>query len=236
MSIQGTRRRLAFAITTVLESAAVVVLSYAPFWAPDVDVLTLERRESMFTASFASVLRLRFAETIGDSAAQDQVRLAVAVVFGIIAVALIAFRGGGGRGLLSTAYGLLFAYVCIAAIWFQPWYIVWLVALAAIVPSSGIWLVTLVFTASVQWNYIIFDYLWIWWGSYPGDRYIQTLAAAVNFLPPVAVGAVWLAVKIYRRASKKHPWRPDEQDIRVDRSRDDQSTPGKSGDHRDRGH
>jgi hypothetical protein len=218
ISMRGTRRRLLFAVSAVLGSAAVIILSYAPFWAPGIDVLTLERRKEMFTASPASVLRLQLAETIGEAAAQDQARQAATIVFAIIAVALFVFRGRGSRGLLSTAYGLNFAYVCIAAIWFQPWYIVWLVALAAIVPSSGIWLVTIVFTASVQWNYIVFDYLWIWWNIFPGDRYIQTLAAAGNFLPPIAVGTIWLVVKICRRSLELHSWRRDEPDIRVDRS------------------
>jgi hypothetical protein len=28
--------------------------------------------------------------------------------------------------------------------------------MAAIIPSSGLWLVTVVFTASVQWNHVVF--------------------------------------------------------------------------------
>ena len=51
-------------------------------------------------------------------------------------------------------------YLAFATLWWQPWYLVWLVALAALLPSRLIHERTLLFCFGGVLNYLVFKYIW----------------------------------------------------------------------------
>ena len=61
---------------------------------------------------------------------------------------------------LGAAHDLTFVYLAFATLWWQPWYLVWLVALAALLPSRVIHERALLFCYGATLNYLVFKYIW----------------------------------------------------------------------------
>ena len=51
-------------------------------------------------------------------------------------------------------------YLAFATLWWQPWYLVWLVALAALLPERVIHERALLFCYGATLNYLVFKYIW----------------------------------------------------------------------------
>jgi hypothetical protein len=66
---------------------------------------------------------------------EQRVKLAFIGLFAAWALLLLP-RARGPRELLGVWGWTLFAYVCLASVWFWPWYVVWVLALAALMPHS----------------------------------------------------------------------------------------------------
>jgi hypothetical protein len=61
---------------------------------------------------------------------------------------------------LRAAHDLTFAYLAFATLWWQPWYLVWLVGLAALLPSRTLHDRALLFCYGATFNYVVFKYIW----------------------------------------------------------------------------
>ncbi len=92
---------------------------------------------------------------------------------------------------LGAFYEIIFAYLAIAALWFQPWYLMWLVALTA--PMAKLVNVhrTLLFCIGAIANYFIWDYVWLWNRTDIGTNQIMA-AIAIYTLPLVYTVYVWV--------------------------------------------
>jgi ABC-type uncharacterized transport system permease subunit len=83
-------------------------------------------------------------------------------------------------------------YLVVASLWFQPWYILWLIALTVPLAAQNTYVVrTLLFCLGGVLNYFVWDYLWLW--NHTDSRTIQTMSAlAVYTLPVLYTLWVWL--------------------------------------------
>ena len=63
-------------------------------------------------------------------------------------------------GWLAAAHDVTFVYLAFATLWWQPWYLAWLVALAALVPSRLVHERALLFCYGGAVNYVVFKYVW----------------------------------------------------------------------------
>ncbi|MDP8924318.1 MAG: hypothetical protein M3O34_15775 [Chloroflexota bacterium] len=61
---------------------------------------------------------------------------------------------------LSAAHDVTFVYLAFACLWWQPWYLAWLVALAALLPSRLVHERALLFCYGGAINYVVFKYIW----------------------------------------------------------------------------
>jgi hypothetical protein len=61
---------------------------------------------------------------------------------------------------LRAAHDLTFVYLAFATLWWQPWYLVWLVGLAALLPSRTLHERALLFCYGATFNYVVFKYIW----------------------------------------------------------------------------
>jgi hypothetical protein len=94
------------------------------------------------------------------------------------------------RDLRTACFGLLIWYLVIASQWFQPWYVLWLLALLAIKPSRDQfgWVET--WAISGQASYLL-AYFILFWLGWPGNQLPgQILYFLVIFVPPLIVWAV----------------------------------------------
>jgi hypothetical protein len=117
---------------------------------------------------------------------------------GLILLAVMLWRRPmSPAGLPAAAFDLTLAQLLIATAWFQPWYLVPLLGLAAASADRRRQALGLIFAASATASYLVYFYLWTtpWWGRL-SLAHVQILAAAVVYLPPIAYCVVRIA---YRR-------------------------------------
>jgi hypothetical protein len=147
------------------------ILLYAPFW-EGVRTLHFLTRGNWFTASFPTMLREYLRLSLDYEAAG---RTAATLVAGLFALYILTRLGllwwadrrtapGPGRirweGWLGAAYDVTFVYLAFACIWWEPWYLTWLVALAALLPDRLLHERALLFCYGGVVNYAVFKYVW----------------------------------------------------------------------------
>jgi alpha-1,6-mannosyltransferase len=191
------------AVGAVLSVGLGLVL-YAPFWT-GLDGILPRNRGNLFTASIPKVIvdaLVRFGST-DETTAESLVKNTAYALVGLIAIglALYVFRSRnavtpeGREKLVGTTlvafYEIIFAYLAIAALWFQPWYLMWLVALTAPVARPSYVNRTLLFCIGGVANYFVWDYIWLW--NRTDIRTLQiTSALAIYTLPLLYTFYVWL--------------------------------------------
>jgi len=195
------------AVSSVIALGLGVVL-YAPFWEGAKSLGPLGR-QSLFTASIPKVTLDWIENTfflLGDDQrkyAEGLVRNGALALIVVIVVALsisILLRANARTpeeraalvGItLRSFYEVIFFYLALATLWFQPWYLMWLIALTAPTVSFTNANRTILFCIGGVLNYFVWDYLWLWNGA--TNREIQvTSAIAVYTLPLVYTLYVWV--------------------------------------------
>jgi hypothetical protein len=191
-ALSGGKRGLRAVAIGVALAGTLVLLLHAPLW-EGTSSLGWLARESLFTSSFATLGVLTLQRWIEDlELAQGVVRYAVLGLFYLFYVwQLIRLKGGTGS-LLKGLYWTVFVFLGFAVLWFQPWYVVWLVPLAAITASVDLARLTTLFSYTATWNYVVYLFFLIWY--YPlmtaGDGLVVNLVAVtLIFGPPLAYGA-----------------------------------------------
>ena len=158
-------RRLAIGLAL---SASLIVLLYAPFWEGRASLPFLDRG-NWFTASPPTLLRELFRrwqefETAGKTAATIS-----AALFGLVALALLARLGLRERSApeasaadasIRTGYHLFFAYLVLACLWWQPWYLLVLLVFAALSGDRALADRANLFCLGGLLSYPVFKYVW----------------------------------------------------------------------------
>jgi len=162
-ALSGKKNRVRVMASSVAAAAAVVVLLHVPFW-EGLDSLGWLAREDLFTSSFAAVAVLALGQYVKDAELlRGLVRYAAFVLFGLFYFWQLVRVRGDTRHFVEGLYWTIFGLITIAILWFQPWYVVWLVALGAIVPSVAIGRLTTLFSYTATWNYMVFTFLLAWY-------------------------------------------------------------------------
>lgn len=127
-SMRNKRERIKFSILSAISALLLIVVTYLPFW-QGLQVLTIERRTRLFSASFPAVLYHVFN--------QNNERVGMIIAWGAFCLVLLfavwqGFKGSGGRdgrNFPQVAFNILTFYLLVACLWFQQWYVLWLVGL-----------------------------------------------------------------------------------------------------------
>jgi hypothetical protein len=165
--------------------ALVGVAVYVPFF-QGMDTIETIRRQSGYNTSSPSALLDALLVRWGGMDPLASSRLMKRIVVPVFLV-LYAWHGWRLRGdlaaLVERSYLLLFLLLLLATWWFWPWYVLWVVPLAAMVPRRGTAWLGLLFSASAMLMYA--PYFWLLYGD---GVILQAATAAVAFLPPVLAG------------------------------------------------
>jgi len=191
-------------------SLGMALILYAPFWNGPSSIGALGR-QSLFTASIPKValdlLTLRL--HVDDGQAQSLVRgtalgLMLLVTLGLT---LWVFLKGNARNeteraalvdrTLSALYEVIFFYLAFATLWFQPWYLMWLVALTAPVARTVNENRTLLFCIGGVANYFVWDFIWLW-NRVDISVIQQTSALSIYTLPLVYSLYIWVRPYVAR--------------------------------------
>lgn len=194
------------------------IVLYAPFWTGPGTIGALGR-QTLFTASLPTVALdvLLYDFGMDNDAqrdlAQSIVRNAALVLTLAVTIGLsisIFLRGNARtpeerqslvRHTLSAFYEVIFVYLAFATLWFQPWYLMWLIALTAPVARFTNATRTILFCIGGVLNYFVWDFVWLW--NFAPKRDIQiTSAMAIYTLPLAYTLYVWISSIMSMRSQK----------------------------------
>jgi alpha-1,6-mannosyltransferase len=135
--LSGWRVRIRFVVLTLGACAALVVASYASYWRGG-DVLGLERRTDLFTTSLSTWVELILASRLGTKFADVLVTRGALILLAawIIRQAWLIWLRRDAEVPVRAALSVLLFYLLVAVPWFQAWYAIWPLALAALLPDS----------------------------------------------------------------------------------------------------
>ncbi|MDQ3674508.1 MAG: hypothetical protein M3365_09060, partial [Gemmatimonadota bacterium] len=125
------------------------------------------------------------------------------MVLVLITLVLVALAWRRRLRLERALFEVMFAFLLVASWNFRPWYLIWLVALVALVPLGWPQRRVTVWTVSALLSYA--HYIWIreWW---PWDRFSFTMTGiAITFVPVVIVTGTELLTGPWRTAASPHP-------------------------------
>jgi hypothetical protein len=176
-------------LVSICLGAIVGAAVYLPFF-QGADTLEVIRRQSGYNTSSPSALLDMLLVDQGGFNALESSRLMKQIVVPLFLV-LYAWQvwrvRGTVAGLVERSVVVLFLLMVIATWWFWPWYVIWIVPLAALLPRRGAALIGLSFSASAMLMYAA--YFWLLYG---GGVRLQAATATVAFLPPVLIGLGYL--------------------------------------------
>lgn len=204
-SLSNTRARLHFLAITTLSAAALVVLAYGPYWR-GLESLAVVRRAEFFTASLPAVIYAWLQLKWGLDATWE-IGLAAAGITALF-VWWQSDQAGRDRSWLNfsrAAFKILIFYLLVTCLWFQQWYAVWPLTIAALLPPGPLPRLAVLFSFAAMSKHLIFGPL-LFWGQPPPPRLWAELffGPAVLMIPWLYVGlALWLGRQT--KAPKDHP-------------------------------
>lgn len=183
--LSTSRQRVRFVLGATIATVIVLVLAYLPFWRGP-QVLTVFQNIDLFTTSLPAFLVAWLQPRWGQELAGDVVGPA-AVLLAVLFALWQGYRAGKSdawQAFPRAGFRIVLFYLLFSAVWFQEWYTMWLVPLAALLPwSQAVPLAILVNYAGLT-KPLIFAPLWLWQRPLPSKAWRELrLGPAVLALP-----------------------------------------------------
>lgn len=161
--------------------AVLTFMLYRPFWV-GFESLALDRRGRMFTSSLGTLIRQAL-EPILTNQAGAVVNVLALGLFGLFTLwqlwQLMRVSSLEPTTAIETLLRIILFYLLVGAIWFQHWYLAWVIPLAALLDESPLRRLTLVFSYLVTWQPLLYNYVTL--------RYDGWMDAPWRDLIPVSV-------------------------------------------------
>jgi hypothetical protein len=185
--LPGWRARSRALFVTGLACILLVAALYAPFWRGG-DPLGVGRRSGLFTTSLPSLIRWTLEPSLGAGGAQSlAIGVALAALAGWLAWQLWVLWGSReSTAPESAGLSVLTFYLLVSCPWVQPWYAVWLVALAPLVPEGLLQRGSLLVSCAFLLKTPAFDWLIAPGGNLPPRAWREW------WLTLATLGLVWL--------------------------------------------
>ncbi|MCL5960358.1 MAG: hypothetical protein M1358_13790 [Chloroflexi bacterium] len=197
--IPGTLSRIKFLFLCLLTSGGITALFYLPFWS-GLETLSVDRRENMFTASLPTLVLTYLLPEIGDGTTQQLISRVAATTLAVFVAVQVWRSRRETSSTIRLSFEVLFFYLVFVCLWFQPWYLMWLIALAALLPSMDIAHRTVIFCYTAALTYFVFVFHWAWNAQDLDWFAIQRHAVVTIYLLPIAYTAYSL---LSNRLSKR---------------------------------
>jgi hypothetical protein len=182
---KGWKNRIRYLAITGLSSALLIIISYQPLWI-GWETLNLSSRMYMYTTSLPAIIHTWYREEF------DLVWLSRTtswITGGLTALAafFFAWRASRDRSWMNypkAALGTLLFYLFVTCLWFQQWYMVWVIGLASLLPMSGLSFLALMASFSVMTKVLISAPPLLWARPLPRAQYRELwLSLEVMILP-----------------------------------------------------
>jgi hypothetical protein len=161
--LPDVRARLRFLLVTGAAAVALVVLAYAPFW-HGIKTLDVERRRELFTTSLPAVAYASLEPRLGEERTASLISQVAAGLTGLFALyqGWRAWHDRTWLGFTRAAFNILMFYLLLTCLWFQSWYAVWPLGLAALLPPGHAARLGALFGYATLSKPLIFGPLWLW--------------------------------------------------------------------------
>lgn len=189
--------RLALAVGSAAVCAGLV---FRPLWAGPATIAALtEQLEHKITMSPAAAL-VFWARGLGYS--PDAARYLMGSLFAASYALTLLTVNKRIQSAFAASFFVLFALLVLATFWFRSWYIVWPLALAALLTADYKWAAAagITFSGAGLLIYLFTDYLWVWYGT---DLTLHQFVVETVFLPPLMVLCAGAIAALLPSASRR---------------------------------
>jgi hypothetical protein len=155
------RGRGVFVLTTAAACLVVVATAYAPFWHGG-DILGVARRSELLTTSLPTLVDLTLASSLGAKLSDSlTIRFAMLLLGAWIVREMRAVwqRGASFESVAEGSVSVLLFFLLISCLWFEAWYAVWPVTIAALLPEGILAGGALLFSYAVTFKMPLFEYV-----------------------------------------------------------------------------
>ena len=198
------RARLRFVLIAGLLATVLVVASYAPFW-HGLDTLGIERRQLMWTTSLPAVIFFVVSPGWGQAAAVywiSQAATGLTLAFALWQ-GVRALRDRSWLAFPKAAFSILMFYLLVTCLWFQHWYAIWPLGVAALLPPGHAARLGALFGFAALAKPLVFGPLWLWIRPLPPQGWREVrLGPAVLALPWLYALYVWWHSLRRRRSAR----------------------------------
>jgi hypothetical protein len=183
------RARLRYAVFTSLAAGLTTAVLFVPFWRGG-DMLAFQRRATLFTTSLPAVAQAGLQPALGVDASQKTVAAVATLLIGaaVLYHTWRAWRGIGWLAPVQASAHILLFYLLIACLWFQAWYALWPLALAALLPEGAVARTIVLLSYAAAWKTVVFSFFLYRGGPLPSRLWRESL------LGPITLGLAWLYV------------------------------------------
>lgn len=136
-------------IVSLLYGGAILGLIYLPFFAASHSLANTDALRNRYISSPASLTIAFLMQYTSLSQAMDLTRALALTLYGVLYLAVLWRARGGFEQLVQAAFWAILLTLAVPTWWFWPWYVVWLLPLAAIASSARLRAVALVLTTFV---------------------------------------------------------------------------------------
>jgi alpha-1,6-mannosyltransferase len=189
------RARLRFVTITALLAIGLVLLAYSLFWR-DLYVLSIGRRSQLFTTSIPALLHYNWlAPWLGKELSGVWISGVAAGLTALFALwqGVQAWRDQSWISFPQAAFNILMFYLLVTCLWFQSWYALWPLGLAALLPPGHAARLAALFGYAVLSKQFIFEPMWLWIKPFPAQDWRELrLGPAVLAVPWIySLIAIW---------------------------------------------
>ena len=186
----GTVRERARALAPGLGAAVLLtVLCFVPFWEGAGTLAATVKHassEEYMITSTPLLIKTRLDRVMGPDEATGAARRIAWLAFLALYVPLVWQARRDFTRLVTCSFNALFLYLLVASVWFRPWYMLWPLTLAALLP--GTWFTPLLLATSFSCAFpdLVEHYRYHW--HWLRDYWRATAApVVVAFIPPLLV-------------------------------------------------
>lgn len=200
------RDRIGFTMIAAVTSIGLVAAAYAPFW-QGMATLGVARRTALLTTSIGAALYAWLAPRLGADVMKNYLAVGSALLTGAFALgqAWAIRRRDDWLAFPRAAFNILMFYLLITCLWFQSWYALWPLGLAALLPPGHAARLGALFGFAVLTKPLLFEPMWLWLRPLPPKawRELRLGPAVMSISWAYALIALYLCRRKGRQADQE---------------------------------
>jgi alpha-1,6-mannosyltransferase len=194
------RRALLPLANGLLAALVLVLVFFRPFWAGSLTLSQLQTQQNQVIFSPASALIGNWGISLPNTAQVLDVKHALTAAFALLYLLALVRLRPTADGLIRTCVEAIFLVLVLMTWWFWPWYVIWGLALAALLPGTVHLRLFVLLSTTAMLIYISSAWRLSFWNF--NDSFPMTLGTALLvFLPP----ALYLAMQFWQ-SSEARQW------------------------------